>query len=181
MKIGALEDELILTIKASPLGARVREVAGLPDGNADTLVKRFRTTAPAVYVSPAPFDVAAPTASPVFEVLAVARNARGQRDARHGDGSVIGLYEMIDILLPLLSESCTASSGWSVTRIGFGRQELFADHGLHAASLTLRGRIEVSQDIDAAALDAFVIFHADYDIAPADGAIDATDHVTLPQ
>lgn len=35
--------------------------------------------------------------------------------------------------------------------------------------------------LDESTLDLFATFHADWDLAPADGAIDARDHVTLEQ
>ena len=66
--------------------------------------------------------------------------------------------------------------------LGAWRQslQLEAPYGWIAFDLDV-GPFDLSQPVDPAQLAAFITFRADYDLAPADGQIDATDQVTLPQ
>ena len=101
-------------------------------------------------------------------------------EARHGDGKLIGLYEMIDTLCAVLDNANTANSSWGVTGVTFLNDERFYRAGLYIGAVNVEGRVRLDA-VEPSTLDAFVTFHADYDLASPDGAIDATDQVTLPQ
>lgn len=59
-------------------------------------------------------------------------------------------------------------------------QQIEAPYGWVSAEIQV-GPLDLSPSVDLATLGSFITFHADYDLAPKDGTIDATDIVTLPQ
>ena len=100
--LAELETGLVAKIKSSALGQRLRQIDSLPDLDGDSLIGRFTTDAPAVYVAMGSFSIKNRYARPKFGVACVARNNRSHQAARHGDGVTIGLYEMLDAVMPLL-------------------------------------------------------------------------------
>lgn len=175
--LSELENELLAAVNASALKPRLRQVDGLPSLEGEDLVRRFATEAPAVYVAPQPFTVRDGKATVRFGVAGVARNARGQKEARHGDAKAIGLNEILDALAALLDQASTASTSWRVTGVRFMDEAVFYKQGLYVGAVDVEGILALEKGIDESTLDEFAIFHADYDLAPADGTIDATDHM----
>lgn len=179
--LGELEDELIALVQGSVLGAKLRQVTSLPELDEENLVKRMFADAPAVYVSASPFTVTNGVAMVRFSLAGVARNARGDRAARHGDDATIGLYEIVDTLASLLDDAATAGSNWHVLGVNFLNKARFFAHGLHVGAVNIEGKVMLASLFDVDGLDAFETFHADYDLAAPDEQIDATDDVALEQ
>ncbi|MDA8483594.1 DUF1834 family protein [Pseudomonas resinovorans] len=138
--LGDLENELIATLKASELGKRLKTIGSLPDVPDKDLITRWGVEAPAAYVvsldgslMPDRGKALAP-----FSIVLVARNARGHDAARHGDGRVIGLYEMVDAGIALFNEARTASGLWYVTGYQFLQLTELRERGLYVALLALQ-------------------------------------------
>ena len=195
--IANLESELIALIKASALGSRVREVDSLPGLDGNSLVQKFNTTAPAVYVAADPFSINDNgLALPRFGIALVAKNAAGQKAARHGDGIAIGLYDMIDALLGLFNFVDTASCAWRPSGVEFIRDEVLFTNGIWMAVVKVSGsEVSLPNPIDETTLANFTNFHADLDVQPhalastqiewsqqnySHGNPDAQDDVPLP-
>lgn len=179
--LAELENELIALVKASPLAARLKMVDSVPDLDADTLVKKFLTSAPAVYVAATPFTVSEGRAKVRFGLAGVAVNARGQKAARQGDASAIGMYEIVDALAILLDGAGTASTSWGVTGVNFINDDQFHRNGLYVGAVTVEGLVGLDKDIDGSTLDDFLKAFVTYDLAPADAVIEAEDRIDLPQ
>lgn len=195
--LAALENELIALIQGSALGARVREVDSLPGLDGQSLVQKFNTAAPAVYVAADPFSInESGLALPKFGIALVAKNAAGQKAARQGDGIAIGLYDMIDALLGLFNFVDTASCAWRPSGVEFIRDELLFANGIWMAVVKVSGsEVSLPNPIDETTLAGFITFHADLDIQPHELSAtqvewsqqnyqhanpDAQDDVTLP-
>ena len=170
-----LETQLIELIKQSPLGQKVKEVGSLPDLDGKSLVQKFSTSAPAVYIAPHGFGITeSGLALPRFGVALVTKNAAGQKAARQGDGIAIGLYDMIDALLGIFNSTNTASCAWRARGVDFVHDELLFSNGIWAATVRVEGsEVTLPNPIDEAALVQFTTFHADYDA-------NTQDTVTLP-
>lgn len=73
------------------------------------------------------------------------------------------------------------AQGARITITGWRQsQQLERPYGWVAFDLDV-GPFDLIEPIDEAALASFITFHADYDLAPPDGQIDATDEITLEQ
>ena len=70
------------------------------------------------------------------------------------------------------------------TAVPTEREMVVIHHGdrlaFHETTLVIEYREAYPPEADPSTLDDFVTFHGDYDLAPSDGQIDATDIVTLP-
>ena len=192
-----LENELIALIKTSTVAAKVREIDSLPDLDGKSLVQKFNTAAPAIYVAPAPFGISdSGLMLPRFGIALVAKNAAGHKAVRQGDGIAIGLYDMIDAVLGIFNFANTASCAWRPSGVDFMHDELLFANGIYAAVLKVSGsEVALPNPIDENTLAAFTTFSADLDIQPhalattqlewaqknyIHGAPDAQDTVTLP-
>lgn len=195
------ENALIALIKGAPLGAKLREVASLPDLEGDSLVRKFASDAPAVYVAAASFPVADRAAKLKFGLACVARNSRGHAAARQGDGKIIGLYEMLETVAGLVDGAGVAGSGsWRVTGCDFLADEKLYQAGVYAGvvQIELAGEQALPDPLDEASLAPFVTYHDNLDIPPLESAAehakwlqeppdqstskpDAEDQVTLEQ
>lgn len=195
--LAALENELIALIKGSAFGSKVREVDSLPALDGQSLVQKFNTAAPAVYVAADPFSINENgLALPCFGIALVAKNAAGQKAARQGDGIAIGLYDMVDALLSIFNFVDTASCAWRPSRVEFIRDEVLFNNGIWMAVVKVSGsEVSLPNPIDETTLASFTTFHADLDIQPhalaatqlewsqhnyVHGNPDAQDDVTLP-
>ncbi|MEK7787163.1 MAG: phage protein Gp37 [Chloroflexota bacterium] len=200
--LGEAENDLIALVKSSPLGAKLREVASLPDLSGDSLVNKFATDAPAVYLAAGSLQVTDRSAKLRFGVACVARNSRGHDAARQGDGSAIGpigLYAMLETVAGLLDGAFAGSSSWKVTAIDFLTDETLYKAGVYAGVVQIEtyGTVDLPAPVDVATLDPFITFHADMDITPFSAPVehnkwlleppdhttstpDAADQVTLP-
>jgi len=185
--IAAIEDDVIDRIKAH-FGAALRSVDSIPGplDNEDTLRKMLRA-APAVYVLFAGGRNQAPGKSPVelqgrWVLYVVTGHAGGQADRRRGDGRQIGAYDIVQRLVPLLSGFCPADESAldlvDVTNLYSGTID---SQGVTIYAATFGMRMDLSSLPDESTLDDFLLCHADYDLAPADGTLDATDDIELPQ
>ncbi len=164
--LAEIEVELVELIRNSALARCLRQVGTLPDLAGNTLVSRFASDAPAVYVSPEPLQVSDGVMTVNFGVACVARNARGHEDARRGDGQTIGLYQIVEQLAALLDNGRTASIAWTVSGVSFMRDGLLFDSGLTVAEISASGRVTLPAAIDESLLADFKTFHADYDVDP---------------
>lgn len=191
-----LENELIALIKTSAVATKVREIDSLPDLEGKSLVQKFNTAAPAIYVAPAPFAISdSGLMLPRYGIALVAKNAAGQKAVRQGDGIAIGLYDMIDAVLAIFNFVSTASCAWRPSGVDFMHDELLFANGIYAAVIKVSGsEVALPNPIDDTLLAAFTTFHADLDIQPhalpatqlqwsqqnyTNGAPDAQDDVTL--
>jgi phage gp37-like protein len=184
--LAELEDGLIALVKTAPLGQKLATVAGLPDLDSASLVKRMAAEAPAVYVAPMDFSVADGYADARFGIACVARNSRGQEAARKGDGKAIGLAQIIDSVLALMDGGKADGVVFYVTGVSFQADEAFYAAGLYVATVAVEARaVELPPAIDETALTDFETFRASYDIEPHESATehakwagDPPDHTT---
>ncbi|MDP1681085.1 MAG: DUF1834 family protein [Burkholderiales bacterium] len=161
------ENGLIALIKAAPVGAKLREVASLPDLDGDSLVKKFFNDAPAVYVAPGSFQVRDRIAYLKFGLACVARNSRGHAAARIGDGKLIGLYEMMEAVAAALDGAVAGECGWYVTGCDFMSDEVLYKNGVYAGVVQIESPgVTLPSSLDPATLGDFISFRADYDIPP---------------
>jgi len=167
--IGEAENDLIALIKGSPLGTKLREVASLPDLSGESLVKKFATDAPAVYLAAGSMQVADRSGRLRFGIACIARNSRGHSAARQGDGSgPIGLYEMLESVAGLIDGAAAGDASWKVTVIDFMTDETLYKAGVYAGVVQIEtyGTIDLPAPVDEETLDQFLTFHADMDIQP---------------
>jgi len=166
--LAELEQELIAAVKLSPIAANLREVAVMPDGDGATVVKRFASSAPAVYTVAGQVSYGDAYAEIRFDLICIARNARGVEAARHGDAQTIGLYQIIDTLASYLDSLKTTSTVWSVKSADFAKGAVWLNSGLQAGSLQLTAKATNAaiDDTVMASLADFATFHADFDVDP---------------
>lgn len=184
--LAELEDGLVALVKASALGQKLATVAGLPDLDSISLVKRFGAEAPSVYVAPMDFTVANGEADVRFGIACVARNSRSQEAARKGDGKAIGLTQIIDGVLSIFDGGKADGVVFYVTGVSFQADEAFYGAGLYVATVAIEAEgVELPPALDEALLADFKTFRASYDIEPHETAAehakwagDPPDHTT---
>lgn len=171
--LAELETGLVELIKTSPLGQRLRQVDSLPDLEGDSLIGRFVSDAPAVYVALGSFRVAGGYARPKFGIACVAKNSRGHQAARHGDGLAIGLHEMLEATMALMDGAKVAVGiddqvAFEVVSCDLITSEALYQKGVYAGVVQLQTAADVPLPavLDEAALADFETFHADYDVDP---------------
>jgi len=163
--LSELELELIAAVKASPIFAKLREVAAMPDDKTETLIRKFAVMAPAIYIVAGTGTIADQKETLRFDLVCIANNSRGNDAARHGDGQTIGLYQMRDALIAFLDGHRTTGAVWYAKRFDFAKAPAWREQGLTVGSLQLETTV-MQAGIDLTTLDAFVTFHADYDADP---------------
>ena len=176
--LAELENGLVALIKGSALGQRLRQVDSLPDLEGDSLVGRFTTDAPAVYVALGSFPVRNGYAVLKYGVACVARSSRSQHAARHGDGMAIGLQPMLDAALSLLDGATVSygddGEGAAAYGVGFEvkscdlvSNEALYQKGLYVGVVQIQSVTEVPlpEFLDDDLAD-FKTFAADYDVDP---------------
>lgn len=176
--LAELEQGLLDAIDGSALGARLKKRDFLPRISPEVL-NSLATTAPAVYVATRDITVNGHRAEVVIDALCLARNARGATEAMHGDGRVIGLYEIVDALLALMGPG--KQHGYTATGVRIERDPAWAAAGLNAAIVTVKAQAAVPAEIDAASLGPFLVFHAEHSLVAGDNEPPAIDEVNLPQ
>ena len=183
MSIKAVEQHLVDRIKAR-LGSTVREVDSLPDQwTADTF-KRLFHAAPGAYVvfggGPAIDDE--PRIRSRWAVVCVTAHAGDEKARRHGDAREIGAYEMVEIVATLLHDHVVPDAG-AMKLVDI--ENLFQGQVEQQGGTLYGAAFELPMTLDPeeadAALATFLRFDADFDLAPADDAFEASDTVTLPQ
>jgi len=165
--LAELEDGLIALVRGASLGQKLATVAGLPDLDSVSLVKRMVAEAPAVYIAPMDFTVVDGRADARFGIACVARNSRGQEAARKGDGVAIGLTQIIDSVLAIMDGGKADDVVFYVTGVSFQADEAFYAAGLYVATVAIEAAgVDLPAALDDAALALFKTFHADYDVDP---------------
>lgn len=181
-----LELALVALVKDAPLGRRLRQVDSLPDLDGDSLIGRFMNDAPAVYVALGSFPVRGGYARPKFGIACVARNSRGQAAARHGDGVVIGLQEMLDHVMSLIDgarlDVGETSATFEVTSCDLVTSEALYQKGVYAGVVQIQTAADVRLPLflKESDLAEFQTFHADYDIEPHQPAGEHTKWLAEP-
>lgn len=161
------ENALVAAIKAAPIAQKLKQVDTLPDLEGDSLVSKFATDAPAVYVAPAAsFGISNSEVTVGFGIACVARNAGGQAVARKGDGKMIGMYQIAEIVAALLDGFKAGDVPLYATSISIMNEEKIYKAGLQVAVITLQGKAKLPSSIDAATLDNFITLNSQYDIEP---------------
>lgn len=170
--LAELETALVDLLRKSALVKRLAEIDVLPDLGADELVGRIAAKAPAVYVALGSFRVEKRYMQPKLGIACVAKNSRGHKAARHGDGQAIGLLEMIDAVLAVV-DGCTLSLGAdqaSFEAVGVDMlttDDLFKK-GLYVAVVQIEATsaLMLPPFVDEVSLKDFTTFAAAYDIEP---------------
>lgn len=161
------ENGLIYFIKSRQVGSKLREVASLPDLDGESLINKFYSDAPAVYVTPGNFQVRDQTVFLKFGIACVARNSRGHKEARQGDGKLIGLYEMMEAIASALDRAVIGDIAWYVSGGDFISDEKLYNAGVYAGVVQIESPgVTLPSPIDESSLGEFVTFHADIDIKP---------------
>lgn len=184
--ITATEDAIIDRVKAL-LGDSIRQAASLPGDLDEETLKQLLIAAPGVYAKfaggalvPGSLDAAIEGRWTLFVITA---HASGGDARRRGDKMQIGAYPMLAILARGLN-------GYTVPDVGImtlrDMSNLFSGaidrQGCALYGLTFGLPMEFGTgSVDPGDLDDFITFHGDWDLAPVDAAIDASDTVTLPQ
>lgn len=168
--LAELETGLVALVKSSALNRRLRMVDSLPDLDGDSLVGRFVSDSPAVYVALGSFPVVNGYARIKFGIACVARNSRSHQAARHGDGVVIGLHEMLDAIMTL-ADGATVGTGdeavtFEVTSCDQVASEALYQKGIYAGVVQIQSAAEVALPALLGDLSDFKTFHADYDVEP---------------
>jgi len=162
-----VENALVAEIKKSPIAQKLKQVDTLPDLDGDSLVSKFATDAPAVYVAPAAsFAIRSSIVDVGFGIACVARNAGGQAATRKGDGKMIGMYQIAEAVAALLDGYKAGGVALYATSISIMNDEKIYKAGLQVAVITLQGQATLPPSIDPAGLDDFITFNAQYDIEP---------------
>jgi hypothetical protein len=138
-----LERRLVALLQASPLAEKVRAIDVLPDLDGDSLVGKFLTDAPALYVSLGAGDISSPgVATPTIGVACVTRNSRSATAARHGDGVTIGLLELVEAVMILVDPDLDGETGFAAVRWDPVVDPVLYKKGLYAAVVLFRaGRV----------------------------------------
>lgn len=134
-----LEQGLVAWLQTSPLAARLRRIEALPDLGEESLVAKFGADAPALYLAVGSGDMAKPgLAEPRIGIACVTRNSRGSQAARQGDGTQIGLLELIDAVSTLLDGALIDGHPYQVLRWDMVTSDALYRKGLYAAVVQVR-------------------------------------------
>ncbi|MDP2153806.1 MAG: DUF1834 family protein [Methylotenera sp.] len=170
-----VENALVAEINKSPIAKKLKQIGTLPDLDGDSLVSKFATDAPAVYVAPAAsFAIKDSIVNVGFGIACVARNAGGQAATRKGDGKMIGMYQIAETVAALLDGYKAGGVTLYASSISIMNDEKIYKAGLQVAVITLQGQATLPPSIDPAGLDDFITFNAQYDIEPHASAAEHT-------
>jgi len=185
--IVTIENKLIDLIKTA-LGAQVKGVASLPGGWDADMLKRLILRAPAVYVAFLGGPVVGPGGSICgissrWGVYAVTSDPSGQAVRRTGGRGVIGAYEILERAIPAINGQTLDGVGsfelsGSIDNLFSGtlaKQNLT----IYEAQFTISLQFEAVPD--PGALDDFITFHVDFDLAAPDGEIEGSTDIILEQ
>lgn len=184
MTIQAVEEFLIATLQTR-FGARVKGVESLPSEWDDKTIARMLVLAPGVFVVFAGGSAQRDTTQILgrWIVVGVTAHKGGELARRHGDAREIGAYEIVETVVALLHDVTVPDVGtltFSDVANLFSAANEARGLAIYGAAFDLP--MELAPPIDGSdPLDDFLTFHADTDVAPADGVPEAGDTVTLPQ
>lgn len=186
MTLTTTESALITACQAA-LGATVRKVGGLPGTWSMDLLRQVLQTAPAVYVAFLGGGAArggeVATINARFAAYVCVNHAQ-EPQRRHGTAQVIGAYDMLARIVPVLHNLTVAGVGTlrlvSIDNL-FGELVQELGGAVYGVVLELPLAFEYTADLDS--LDDFMTFDAEYDFTPADPTDNPIGHdtVTLPQ
>lgn len=170
--LAEIENGLVAMFSGSVLKPRLRQIATLPDLDGDTLIARFASDAPALYVATGSFRIESGYARPKFGIACVAKNSSGHKAARHGDGVAIGLLELVDAAMALVN-GCTVDAGENPVALqalgcDFVSSEALFKAGLYVAVINVHTAADVAlgSTLTLSSLADFKTFHADTDLPP---------------
>jgi len=176
-----VENNLITTIKEA-FNNTLRAVESLPGALTLTMIKTMLTSSPAVYVS---FlggrNLGQHSWETTWACYAVTRQG-DQQKRRQGEARVIGAYNIIDQLIPLIDNHLIAEVG----TFSFQRaQNLFTvpldKQGVTVYAATFTIMLEKSYQADTSAMNDFATFNADHSLVPGADEPAAVDNLTLEQ
>jgi phage gp37-like protein len=183
--ISSVEDAIIAAA-GTALGATVRTIETVPGGWTMDSLSRALQFAPGVYVAFIGGQRGSAGRGHMdgqFMVYVVTKGAR-EPDRRRGNPREIGAYDILELLYPRLD-------GLAVTDIGNldargGIDNLFRDAmfdlggTVYGLGLTVPN-MPFDYLVNDSGLDDFLRTFVNYDLAPTDGTIDASDQIDLPQ
>lgn len=186
MSLVAVEQHLIDTVKGI-FNNRLKTVESLPaDFDADTFARILRLT-PGVFIvfgggqRSSEYDDQ-PVIDAKWGFIAATTHASGELARRRGDAREIGAYEIIETIVNHLHRHNVPGQGQLVFD---DIQNLFTGEierqgaALYGVEFTLP--MSLGAGLQPGDLDDFITFDGTFDVAPADGQVDAEDLVTLPQ
>lgn len=188
MSIATIEQYFINTVKARFAG-RLKDVDSLPAAWDDKTFDRILRSTPGVFVVFAggprlPEFQDAVVVDGSWSFFVVTTHASGELARRRGDNREIGAYECIEILAPLFHNAIVPGAAGPMELADIAN--LFDDQlerkgaALYSVSFQMPTPI-ADDDAPPPVLDDFLVFDDTIDLAPADGAAEASDHVELPQ
>lgn len=183
MSIRELENNLLDIISSSAIKGRVREIELLPDVSEKSLINRFETKAPAIYISYNRAPSIEDFAYRKFSVVCLARNSRSHQHqrpgkaAQHGDSRTIGVFEMVDFIEALIN----SRPGWQVKSDQELRIDTLSKASLYGMAIELGIRDDLGVLVEGSTLEPFRTYTADHSLV--DGADEPIthDHITLEQ
>lgn len=186
-RIGDIEDALLARVR-DRFGPTLRQVDAIPASWDDEMIRRFLISAPGVFLSwgldrgDNTTDATAEVNS-LWQFTIITAHEGKEATRRRGDARAIGAYEIVERLIPLIHGYTPAgesalmfASADNLFSAANERNGLTVYGVLFSMPMTMSAVDEEPSD-----LEPFLRFHADWNQAPADGQLEAQDHVTLPQ
>jgi phage gp37-like protein len=186
-RIADAEDALLNRVRTR-FGSALKHVEAIPASWDDDTIKRMYVGTPGVFLSWGIERGQRSTHSTaevvsLWEFTIVTAHEGKEPPRRRGDSRAIGAYEIVERLIPLVHGWTVPGEGTLVFETAENkfsasneRNGLTVYGALFSMPMTMDDGEETPSD-----LDDFITFHADWDQAPADGQLEAQDHVTLPQ
>lgn len=188
--IGVIEDAIIDRIKTADLGYKLKKVASYGGEFADAL-DRAVTAFPCILVAFAGKTRAdSHNMTTRFLIMCCAENLRNERNARRGDGTAAGSYQMVKDIETLFHRrklGLEAVDEITVTNVTPLVNDKSGSRLASVYGVELSMRVADEDGVEDSSLGEFETFHANWDVPPlgnvstdlpADETADATDHVT---
>lgn len=160
--IAELEDAVIQAA-TSVLGDHVRTIESLPGQWSLDLLRRMFQQAPAVYIAwlgGKARDNNQPILSSRLDVLAVTKNARGEKARRRGDPNSIGAYQILEAIVPKLHGLDVADIGsLELVDVSNVFNEATFELGATVYAAQFRVPVNLTAPVDLAGLAKFETFH----------------------
>jgi phage gp37-like protein len=183
--ISSVEDAIIAAA-SSTLGNAVRKIETVPGGWTMDSLTRALQFSPGVYVAFLGGQRGSAGRGHMdgqFMAYVVTKGAN-ETDRRRGNPREIGAYEILELLYPRLDGLAVTDVGNLEARGGIDnlfRDAMFDLGGtVYGIGLTVPN-MPFDYLVDDSGLDDFLRTFVNYDLAPTDGTIDASDQIDLPQ
>lgn len=124
--LSELEQGLIDVVDGSALKARLRTVDSMPDITPES-IRNLVGTAPAVYVSAESVEFEGHRAKGLLSVLCLAKNSRGHKAQRRGDGDAIKFLR--NLAQGVVSLGISGAEGTAGTADFDGGRQVFGGGG----------------------------------------------------